>query len=317
MLIVYADSSMEDVQALRPVSMEFAFGSDENDFQVVMPKEAPRLDAHGYIYVDGTEYGGMVDNVAHDEETDQMAYTGATWHGLLEGKVICPPNGSDYRSVSGTVNAAISSVLKAVGLDSVMKAADTSGVSVSYRFNRYTDAYSGLRAMLATVGRTLAITCSGGTVEVSSAPTRTLDARASTEVYGTPVNHLICLGKGELSSRTVIHLYADAKGNVGTTQTLKGALERTDVYDYSNAEADELRQKGIERLSGYQVFRKADLLDLEGVELHVDDVLAAYDSVTGVSTSEPVTKVIASFDRLGFRTVKYESGDSKASATDY
>lgn len=317
MLIVYADSRMADIQALRPVSMEFAFGSDENDFQVVMPKEAPLLDAHGYVYVDGTEYGGMVDNVAHDAETGQMTYTGATWHGLLEGKVICPPAGSDYRSVSGTVNAAIASVLNAVGLDSVMRAADTSGASVSYRFSRYTDAYSGLRAMLATVGRTLVITCSGGTVEVSSAPTRTLDARASTEVHGTPVNHLVCLGKGELSNRTVIHLYADSKGNVGTTQTLKGSLERTEVYDYSNAEADELRQKGIKKLSGYQVFRRADLLDLDGVDLHVDDVLAAYDSVTGVSTSEPVSKVIASFDRLGFKTVKYESGDSKASATDY
>ena len=79
MLIVYADSRMADIQALRPISMEFAFGSDENDFQVVMPKEAPLLDAHGYVYVDGTEYGGMVDNVAHDAETGQMTYTGATW----------------------------------------------------------------------------------------------------------------------------------------------------------------------------------------------------------------------------------------------
>jgi hypothetical protein len=32
------------------------------------------------------------------------------------------------------------------------------------------------------------------------------------------VNHLICLGSGELQNRIVVHLYVDADGNISQTQ---------------------------------------------------------------------------------------------------
>lgn len=40
--------------------------------------------------------------------------------------------------------------------------------------------------------------------------------------YGRGINHLICLGAGELAERTVIHLYAQLDGSIGTKQYYKG-----------------------------------------------------------------------------------------------
>lgn len=320
MLCVYADSSLTDVKAVRPVSAEFAFGSDENDFQAVFNDDQERLAAHCYLYIDGTECGGMIDDVKHDPEECTMTYTGATWHGLLSSKIIQPDSGADYYTATGDVNAVIGTVLKRVGLDGVMQApATAAGVAVSgYRFGRYVTAYDGLRAMLATVGRTLSIQCLSGTVTVSSAPTKRVETKAVTQLFGTPTNHLICLGKGELAARVVVHLYADASGNVSKRQTLKGALERCDIYDYNNAEAEELEQKGTERLKEAQTFRAAELVDVDGEALGIDDVLAAYDSLTGISAESTVSKVIASYDHRGTLTVTYKTDDKQAKTeTDY
>ena len=56
MLCVYADSSLTDVKAVRPVSAEFAFGSDENDFQAVFNDDQERLAAHCYLCLLYTSY---------------------------------------------------------------------------------------------------------------------------------------------------------------------------------------------------------------------------------------------------------------------
>ena len=52
-----------------------------------------------------------------------------------------------------------------------------------------------------------------------------------------PTNHVICLGKGDLRDRKVIHLYQDAKGNVSKTQSYFGIQEVTEIYDNANTES--------------------------------------------------------------------------------
>ena len=60
------------------------------------------------------------------------------------------------------------------------------------------------------------------------------------------INHLICLGLGELKNRTVIHLYADANGVISRTQTQFGSDEVTNVYDYAGAETENLIKSGTD-----------------------------------------------------------------------
>ena len=79
-----------------------------------------------------------------------------------------------------------------------------------------------------------------------------------TKDVGNGINHLICLGKGELKDREVLHLYADTSGNISESQSLFGEEERAATYDYGSVEStEELRKGGEERLR--------ELMRLQGV----------------------------------------------------
>lgn len=307
MIAVYADSALSDVRVVHPASMEFAFGSDENDFEVRIPYGSPRMDALGYLYVDGTECGGLVTDVKNDRDGRQIVYTGMTWHGLLAAKVIQPDSGADYYTISGEVNDCIATVLRRIGLSGIMAAeSGSTGIVVrSYQFSRYCTAYEGLTAMLRSVGRVLEITCLGGKVTVGSAAAASHGGEATTERHSLPINHLVCLGEGELKDRTVVHLYADAEGNVSEKQTLTGVLERAEVYDYTSADADKLREDGAKKLAEYQVLTSADMADASGSGYRIGDSLTDYDQVTDVTANIRIAKKIVSFDSAMHMTVSY------------
>lgn len=307
---VYADSALRDVRMVRPSSMEFAFGKDENDFEVRVPDGHVPLALGGYLYVDGTELGGMVIDVTNDPDERQRAYGGMTWHGMLAAKVLQPDSGSDYLTVSGELNSVVSSLIKRVGLDSVMSAPpESSGIVVKRQLARYCTAYEGISSVMASVGMVMRATCIGGNVVVSAERRRSLERKAKTSRHSLPVNHLVCLGKGELASRTVVHLYADANGSVSRSQTLKGSLERAEVYDYSSAEESELVEKGTEHLLKEQVFAEASFSDFGADELLVGDEVWSYDAATDLTVTVPVEKKIVSMGKSG-TSVSYEAGDA-------
>lgn len=311
MIAIYADSNMNDVRVLHPVKMEFAFGEDENDFEVQMLPEGERLETLGYVYVEGTECGGIVTDFKNDIDDGRYVYSGMTWHGMLVAKVLQPDSGKDYLTVSGDVNAVLGMLINRIGLGAVMAApSGSSGVTVSsYSFNRYCNAYEGICAMLATVGRTLDIKCQDGKAVLGTAATATRESPATTERHALPVNHLVCLGKGELAARTVVHLYADANGNVSRTQTLAGVNERAEVYDYSSAEESELVEKGTEKLKKLQVFKEAEMRDFGTDGMRIGDRLSAYDKATDVADVAAVTKKIVGFDSQMRMTVSFECGE--------
>ena len=123
-----------------------------------------------------------------------------------------------------------------------------------------------------------------------------------------PINHLICLGQGELSQRTVINLYADADGNVSQTQYFTGLDEVTDTYDYSNVESvDELLKAGIEKLLEYQ---KADEIEItiENAEKDVGDIVGGYEVVTGMKITGEISKKILKIENNNDPKFSYEVG---------
>lgn len=93
------------------------------------------------------------------------------------------------------------------------------------------DAYTGIRSMLRASGAKLAVTTRDGRgrVRMSRPTATTWTATGSTSPAvrtGNPVNHLVCLGEGELRTAWSSTLYADAKGDITTSQTLFGLDER-------------------------------------------------------------------------------------------
>ena len=230
-----------------------------------------------------------------------------------------PDKGKDYLTVSGTASTVIGSLISRVGLDGVFDAVDspTAGAQTikSYRFDRYTDCYTGLRKMCEANGLKLRLAYASGRVNIWAEPVAhygdSIDSDLidfdATRTWRKP-NHLIGLGKGDLAARTVVHWYADAKGNVSQSQSLKGVDEITQVYDYSNAETAELNQKTREKLQELQSEGdvKVTVRDDANVVFDVGDTVTARDNLTGITVNASITKKIVKVSG-GVLSVDYEA----------
>lgn len=276
---------------------------DTNDFQVNLNYGTwdDRIAIGKKIYIPGTEYGGIVKYIQSATNTGSITLKGFTWRGYLAHRIISPPVGSDYRIVSGELNSVIASLVSIPGFRVATK---STGRTVNYQFKRYVDAAAGLEAMCESVGyrldlkyvqtetsgyvlvQALPVANYGGTVEYSQ--DALIDFDSVNNQMG--VNHLVCLGKGELKDRIVVHLYADKDGNISQTQTITGIDEVVQVYDNSGAELETLIESGTTRLKDLiskQSFTPS--ITDSATELFLGDIVSGVDYITGNS----VTKAIA------------------------
>ena len=119
------------------------------------------------------------------------------------------------------------------------------------------------------------------------------------------INHLICLGKGELKDRQVAHLYVQLDGSISQKQYYKGLDERTAVYDNNNAEdLDDLIEGGTEKLQEEMNYKKMSL-EVQDVDLQIGDIVGGRDYNSGLSLQKPVTQKIVKIDK-GTVTVEYK-----------
>ena len=317
--LIVTDASHVDQASLEDFTLDAAWGADENDFELTVDR---LIDAGSYVYFDGGECGGVVDSLKDSlkDGRSTLTYGGRTWHGMLANKILEPDKGKDYLTVSGTASTVIGSLISRVGLDSVFDAvvppdgSDDPTIK-QYQFDRYTDCYTGLRKMCEANGLKLRLAYASGRVNIWAEPVAhygdSIDSDLidfdATRTWRKP-NHLIGLGKGDLAARTVVHWYADAKGNVSQSQSLKGVDEITQVYDYSNAETAELNQKTREKLQELQSEGdvKVTVRDDANVVFDVGDTVTARDNLTGITVNASITKKIVKVSG-GVLSVDYEA----------
>lgn len=318
--LIITDSNHVDVRSAADYTLDCAWGKEENDFELVV-SGASTIDAGAYIYIDGSECGGVVDAM-EDQLTSgvsTLTYSGRTWHGMLANKILEPDRGKDYLTVSGTASTVIGSLISRVGLDAVFDAVDspTAGAQTikSYQFDRYTDCYTGLRKMCAASGLKLRLAYASGKVRVWAEPAAHYGDSIDSDLIDFDVtrtwrkpNHLIGLGKGELRNRIVSHWYADSKGNVTQTQTFKGLDEIAQVYDYSSAEADELAKNTKKKLQDLQSEGevKVTVHEDSGIVFDVGDTVTARDNLTGITVNATISKKIVKVSG-GVMSVDYEA----------
>lgn len=324
--IVAATAERVDVCVLRGCKLDLEFGdTGANDFELTVDVDSgQRVDLGGYVYVEGTEYGGVVDGSETDPDNRTIAYKGRSWHGILAGKVVCPPSGQSHRTVTGEANALLLQLLSLLGLTDVMTASTAdSGIEVSgFSFDRYCDGYTGARKMLASAGGRLAIAYDSelGKAVLSAVPatSRTVgpdsnDASVTVTRVHRCTNHLISLGSGEGAQRIVRHDYADASGAVSQVQTLFGVDEITEVYDYSTADAKQLAESAPERLAGLQKAGSFDA-ELDGdCDYMIDDVVPGVDIDTGATVLVPVAAKIVTVTDTSI-SVECKAGDLAGAA---
>lgn len=324
--LIYMNSSMQDIGVLTRYEFDLAYGSDENDFELKVNAENHCCDAGYYVYIEGTEYGGIIDAVASDTANEEVTYTGRTWHGILNSKVLCPDAGQDYLTVSGDANSVLAALIDRLDLSAIFTASsETSALSFNgYKMERYATGYDGIRKMLKSNGGKLLVEYKGDKVILSAVPLADYTDNAfdsdilsfTAKMAARKVNHLICLGKGELKNRLVAHLYADANGTISQTQTQTGLDEYTAVYEYSSIDdAAKLIESGMERLAELQ---KQDDLSISVSETDdnydIGDIVGATDNVTGVSIAVPISKKIVTIQN-GVEAISYDADVAAAQAS--
>lgn len=278
-----------------------------NDFQISLTYASwiEDIKIGDRIYTPGTEFGGIIKNISSATNTGNIFLKGFTWRGYLAKRIIIPPSGSDYYVANGELNTIIGTLVSIPGF---VVSTESTGITVSnYQFNRYVTVLEGLEAMLRTVGFRLDLryvqTQSGGYVSVSAVKAglfgdsveysqdSMIDFSSTDDQMG--VNHLICLGVGELKDRTVVHLYADRNGNISQTKSIGGIDEIVETFENSGAETATLIETGTSKLQE-KISKKSFSPSIKKVEteLYIGDIVTGQDYITGNKVTKPIIQKI-------------------------
>lgn len=323
--LILADQNLRDLKPVMDADIDFAVGSDENDYEIKIRRDRwdKRYVYGNVFYIKGTEFGGIIGRKKINTEQDTISLYGRTWRGKLDKKVIRPPAGQDYRKVSGELNSVLNTLVTEQFNDYfVVSQADTGVTVTNYQFDRYCTLLAGITKMLKSVGYKLHIEYiqqergQPGYVELSAVPIvdyseqieLSQDSRLNFVFDETKngVNHLVCLGKGELQDRQVIDLYVGQSGSIGTTQYYTGVQEVAEVYKNTSAETEELEEKGREKLR--ELMNSTSFsMDVEALNMEVEigDIIGGRDYVTGMYAAKPIAKKIYKVSG-GMASLEYE-----------
>ena len=337
MEFIIANEKGEEVTLLTDkqyIDMEIGEG---NTFSIQIDKKYKKkwgIDSGWWIGCPGTEYGGIINKVVSSDNV--ITISGSTWRGMLTKKILQPPSGEDYLSVSGDADSIINNVICSE-FSGIFVCDTLSGVQYSgYKFDRYVNSLAGIEKMLFSKNLKLSIEYDSGEpngksfVRIKSTPIHDFSDEIEYSKDGTlsyiyfsfekftgGINHLICLGKGELKDRLVLHLYADENGNIGTEQHFFGAEEREATYDYSSASSEEdLRKNGTEKFKELLSYKSMDmdlfnesLAGLRGIndDISIGDIVGGRDFDTGIYLSKQITRKIVQV-KNGRESIEYGVG---------
>lgn len=115
--LIYTNKAKEEQGVIQGYELDLAYGSDENSFELSLPRENKyNIQTGALIYAEGTEYGGIIDAFSIDSINNKIIYSGRTWQGILAGKVVIPEANQDYFTIhEKNGNEAIREILANIG----------------------------------------------------------------------------------------------------------------------------------------------------------------------------------------------------------
>ena len=322
--LILADQNLRDICPVMDAGIDIAIGEENNyEIKVRRDKWRQKYTFGNAFYIKETEYGGIIGEVNTNTAEDTISLLGMTWRGMLDKKIICPPSGSDYKTVSGELNLVLNDLVMEHFDDYFVVLQVDTGVSVTnYQFDRYCTLLSGINKMLKSVGYRLQIRYiqqergQPGYIELSAVPivdySEQIELSQDSQLNFTVkncrngVNHLICLGKGELQDRQVIDLYVQEDGSIGNEQYYTGVREVAATYEDTSSETDELEEKGRERLQ--ELMNSTSFsMDVEtlNIDVAIGDIIGGRDYLTGLYAKKPIAKKIYKVED-GKTSLEYE-----------
>lgn len=312
-MVIVTDSFGNELGPVRNLKKLDVDLNETQDFELTIPAGAwdPQLFADkNRIFVTGEEFGGIIGGKKTDTSDGTIILKGRSWRGILSKKIIEPPAGEDYKIVSGELNYILRTLITAAGLGKLITVPEgsTETTVTGFQFDRYITLLEGIDKLLASKNYRLQIDyirqeLAPGYVQMQAVPVTDYSDQVELsqnnrlqftfEETKNGVNHLICLGKGELKDRVVLHLYIQKNGTVGTTKHYTGLQEVVDVYDFSSAESEELTEKGTEKLLEL-ANQKQFAMDITktDINMQIGDIIGGRDYITGMSIKKPIINKI-------------------------
>lgn len=327
-MVILANENLRELGAIKDANVTVDLNGDRTfSVQIARSNWRPELTFSSLIYIMGTEYGGIIGEVLTDTTLDYVELKGLTWRGRLAKKIIQPPTGSDYKTVSGELHTVMKSLIEPEFDGLFVVSQEDTGVTVSnYQFDRYCTLLDGLTKMLKSKWYRLQLSFrreqgEPGYLYIEAVPivdysnrielSRDCQLNYTMDDKRDGVNHLIVAGKGELQDRNVLHLYVQEDGSIGTQQYYIGLQEIAEVYENTSTETDELQSKAEERireLMNKKTF-KMDVAAL-GIDVNIGDIVGGRDYLTGMYMAKPVENIVYELTNdVESRTYKLEGED--------
>lgn len=318
--LILANKNGNDICSLVYTKSDFSIGNT-NDFEITISLADwnSNIKVGCRVYAPKSEIGGIIGGIKTDTATDTITLTGYTWRGLLKKKVISPPANEAYKKVSGDLNDILSQIIGNNFNDIIRAKQSKSGISITYQFDRYTNMLSGFSKMLLQKNYKLKIEYiqqeqgTAGFVEVSAVPifdySKKIELSQDSQVnfiseqVSNACNHLIALGKGELTDREVIHLYADRNGVISNVQTFFGIDEVCETYE--NTSSENLKEDALKEF-GNRIAKSTFKMDIAslGIDVDIGDIVGGRDYITGISAKKPLFEKIITTEN-GLTSIQY------------
>lgn len=268
--LIYADVEkgiIIDRGVLNTYTYDCSFGEKENNFEIRVPMGAHELSEDQVVYVNGTEYGGVIDAIEVDTKNQMMIYTGRTWHGILENKILYPQPGYNYFYVNGDANEVLRELLERMNIipgdlnelyvkpeNAFMSvAAHNAGYDVDARVSsesgNYAHGYTFIRDLLYQFDLKPKIV--NGVIEAVPNVDYSSDDDflEGTDQFRAKrnynsINRLHCMGSGNLADRYVIDLYLDENGGL-LPYARENPVQDSDYYTDIDALAESTNEEDI------------------------------------------------------------------------
>lgn len=124
--------------------------------------------------------------------------------------------------------------------------------------------------------------------------------------YQNGVNHLICLGAGEVEQRQQVDLYAWPDGSVRKEQYYTG-IDLIEQY-YENTTVDtlaELEEEGRDKFEELKNYKQLKI-SVDDTDLELGDIVGGRERITNIYMAAPVIRKIVDVTGRGRMSISYK-----------
>lgn len=322
MELIYTDKNMKDIGSINKFNMDFDT-TNTMDYTLAVDSGNQSILDDGFVYIPGTEYGGIIDKKTPSTITGNTVYYGRNYRGILNSKIVYPATGQDYKYLNGDIYEILTNLISEFNLSSyfILNKESISGYKVSnYKVDRYCSLYSLMVSLAKKFNKNLWLNYDISYKKILitfrssidySKKELYCDAKLDMEVTKSSrlTTHLLCLGSGQLKDRIVADIWLNEDKKTFNTdhQVFFGLDDYTQIYENVNSNSKEdLLSAGISKFEELiNVDTISVTLDSED-NLKIGDIIGGYEPITKTSATSTISNIIVNIED-GISSISYET----------